>query len=183
MINLVRKQKANKKNYYQAGVSILETMIASAVLLVGVAGVMSVFAYSAGTSKGQGDIGTRTVAYTQDKMEQLLSLDFTDSSTDTTSNTYPMPATGTGLGGDMAANTTVGGTNPLAPVAGYVDYLDFTGNRQQAAAGSFFTRVWQISLDGTKMKTLTVVTRASGQAGSRGAVQTSTLVCQRTDTR
>jgi Tfp pilus assembly protein PilV len=183
MKSTARNRKLNKKNLYQAGVSILETLIASAVLLVGVAGVMSVFAYSTGTSKGQGDIGTRVVAYTQDKMEQLLSLDYTDNSTDTTSNTYPMPATGTGLGGDMAANTTAGGTNAAAPVAGYVDYLDFTGNRQQAAAGAFFTRVWSISVDASKMKTITVVTTAKSQAGARGALASATLVCQRTDTR
>jgi Tfp pilus assembly protein PilV len=180
---IAKYRKFSRKDLNQGGVSILETLIASAVLLIGVAGVMSVFSYSAGTSKGQGDVGTRIVAYTQDKMEQLLSLDFTDNTTDTTSNTYPMPATGTGLGGDMAANTTVGGTNPAAAVAGYVDYLDFTGNRQQAAAGAFFTRVWSISLDNSKMKTITVVTRAASTAGARGVVQTATLVCQRTDTR
>jgi Tfp pilus assembly protein PilV len=180
---IARNRKPSKKNSYQAGVSILETLIASAVLMIGVAGVMSVFSYAAGTSKGQGDIGTRVVAYTQDKMEQLLSLDYADNSTDTTSTTYPMPATGTGLGGDMAANSTVGGTNTAAPANGYVDYLDFTGNRLQTPNGAFFTRVWSISLDGSKMKTITVVTAAKSQAGANGAPLSATLVCQRTDTR
>jgi Tfp pilus assembly protein PilV len=168
----------------ERGVTIIETLIASLVMIVGVVSTMGVFSYSVGMSKDQGDITSRAITYSQDKMEQLMSLNYTDASTDTTSNTYPMPLTGgTGLGGDMAANTSVGSLNTSSPTTGYVDYITFDGVRQTTSTGAFYVRAWQISIDSSKLKTMKVVTVALGTAGGRGVAPQVELVCQKSDTR
>jgi hypothetical protein len=116
----------------------------------------------------------------QDKMEQLLALDFNDGATNTT--VYPAQATGgTGLGGTMAGATTVGGTTPSSPVTSYVDYLDATGTLLPNATGAYFTRQWSISADATaKLKTITVMTWAITAGAGRGPRPSTTLVCLKT---
>src|SRR5262249_20926422 len=85
----------------QRGLSLIETMVAVLILLIGIVSVMSLFAVAMKQNTNQGDFATRTTEYCQDKMEQLLALSFSDSATDTT--VYP-PATsgGTGLGSGLA---------------------------------------------------------------------------------
>jgi hypothetical protein len=179
-----KKRQHGKISGTEAGVSLVETMVSAAIMLVGIIGIMSVFTFAVGQSKGQGDISTRTVAYTQDKMEQLMSLFFTDGATDTTSASNPMPTVGgTGLGGNSAPGSTLGGTDPANPVAGYVDYVDWSGNRQQApTANTFFTRVWSITTDATgHLKTVKVVTKANTAAGASGASPITTLTSMKSD--
>ena len=160
----------------QAGFSILETMISAVVLLAGIVPVLALFGVAAGQNKKQGDTAVRAIEYSQDKMEQLLALDFNDAST----NTAVFPAStagGTGLGGVMGASTTVGNTNPNAPVAGYVDYFDTNGNLLTGAAGAAYERVWSISTDATgNIKTIQVVTVAKSAAAGTGPALTVTLV-------
>src|ERR1700758_3049613 len=111
----------------QAGLSLLETIIALALLLVVAAGVMGLGAVAMCTTENQGHLMARTAEYAQDKMEQLLALKFCDKDTDTT--VLPSASTGgTGLAGCPApivipatGTSGVGGSsNPGAPVAGYV---------------------------------------------------------------
>src|SRR5439155_765167 len=74
------------------------------------------------TTESQGHLAARTAEYAQDKMEQLLALQYPDNSTDT--SVFPAvvnPGVGTGL-------TPGGGLNPNLPVAGYSDYVDASGN-------------------------------------------------------
>ncbi len=167
----------------QAGGSIVETMIASVILLIGIVPVMALFTVAAGKNASQGDIATRTVEYSQDKTEQLLALSFNDGSTDTA--VYPAAAAGgQGLGGTMAASSTVGGTNPAAPVAGYVDYLDFDGNLVPNSAGAVYTRVWSISTDATGfLKTIQVVTAAKSAGGDSGKPPSTTVVSAKASSR
>ena len=167
----------------QAGGSIVETMIATAILLIGIVPVMAMFTVAAGKNASQGDIATRTVDYSQDKMEQLLALSFNDGSTDTT--VYPVAATGgQGLGGTMVASSTVGGTDPAAPVAGYADYLDFDGNLLTDSTSSFYTRVWSISTDATGfLKTIQVVTAAKSAGGDSGKPPSTKVVSAKASSR
>jgi len=167
----------------QAGGSIVETMIASVILLIGIVPVMALFTVAAGKNASQGDIATRTVEYSQDKTEQLLALSFNDGSTDTA--VYPAAAAGgQGLGGTMAASSTVGGTNPAAPVAGYVDYLDFDGNLVPNSGAAFYTRVWSISTDATGfLKTIQVVTAAKSAGGDSGKPPSTTVVSAKASSR
>jgi hypothetical protein len=151
------------------------------LVLIAIAGVASVFGVAVAQNKNQGEVGTRTTEYAQDKMEQLMTLSFTDNSTDTT--VYPSnPAGGSGLGGVMAGNATVGGTNKAAPVNGYVDYLDAQGNLLPNAAGKFYSRLWSITTNATgNLKTITVVAYAESETGNKGTPPLTALICAKSN--
>src|SRR5690242_1790591 len=84
----------------ERGSTMLETVVALVILTIGVMGVMGLLTVAVTQNWNQGDRSTRTTEYAQDKMEQLLALNFTDGSSDTT--VYPTASTGgTGLGGTM----------------------------------------------------------------------------------
>jgi prepilin-type N-terminal cleavage/methylation domain-containing protein len=161
----------------ERGVTMIETMIAVAILLIVVVGVLPVFTAGFQVTEQQGDISTRTSEYAQDKMESLLKLDFLDSTTDTTK--FPPVAGGTGLGGAMAASTTVGAVPPAAAVANYVDYYAYDGTYQNGtAAGAYYTRQWSITTDATgTLKTITVAVTSVQKAGVLGLAPSTTLVC------
>ena len=178
----------------QAGMSLLETMIALAILLIATVGLLSMGMAAIGTTENQGHLAARTAEYAQDKMEQLMSLGYPDQVTDTTqfpacnpsSTNPPACTTGTGL--------AVGGSSdPTAPVAtpgnGYVDYLDVNGNPIAGTGDWFYIRVWQISnpagtstcvVSGASvpsLKQITVTAKVRRQVGApQGALPQSTLV-------
>jgi hypothetical protein len=166
------------------GFGLIEIMIAMTILLVGLAAMLNLFTLAAGLNAKQGDVAKRVTEYAQDKMEQLLALDFSDGSTNTT--VYP-PATsgGTGLGGAMAVNTTApaGGINPGAPAAGYVDYLGASGNLLGDSSGAFYVRLWSISTGATAtLKTITVTVTAIRSVGPGNAAST-TVVAYKSQTQ
>ena len=156
------------------GTTLIEVIIASAILVTLMAGLMSLLGMSISTTENQGHLAARTTEYAQDKMEQLLTMPYGDSTSDSTVPLVSgvMPGTGTGL--------TVGGSyNPAAPVTKYVDYLDQSGNlcgsasallvtpvaaRCQAPVGTtpptnwFYQRVWKVELPTgtTNLKQITV---------------------------
>jgi Tfp pilus assembly protein PilV len=155
----------------QSGVTIIETAIATAVLLIGIVGVMGMFAVAAAHNANQGEVATRCVEYAQDKMEQLLALDFTNTTANTT--TYPTAFSG-GVGLSTGGGVTIG-----SAVTNYVDYFDASGTPLGATStNSFYTRQWQISVDGTgKLKTITVVASAKVAVGGKFTTPSATLVC------
>jgi len=138
----------------EAGLSLLEVMIALGILLVVSLGILPLGLIAVATTENQGHLAARTTEYSQDKMEQLLTLAYNDAVSDT--RVFPAAATGgTGL--------AIGGSaDPSAPAAGYVDYLDVNGNVIAAGnnvpAGWFYRRVWQISSPSANMKQITVTT-------------------------
>jgi hypothetical protein len=162
----------------ESGVMILETMIASVILLVGIVGVMGLLTVAVIQNQGRGEALTRTTMYAQDKMDQLMSLGFNDGTTNTT--VYPStPTGGTGLGGTMAGSATVGGTNSASPTTSYVDYLDGNGKQLTSYTNDFYTRVWSISTNaGANLKTITVVSVGLLTKG-QGPQPSSTLVCSK----
>jgi Tfp pilus assembly protein PilV len=148
----------------------LETLIATVVLLVGVMAQVGLFGITVVQNWNQGDRATRTTEFAQDKMEQLMVLNFAD----TTTNTAVYPATsigGTGL-------TPGGSVPPAAPVASYVDYLDSTGTVQAGAAGAAYRRQWSVAVNAAgNLKTITVVASAlTSPGGGAGAAPSTTLV-------
>lgn len=161
----------------ERGMTLLETVMAMAILLIVVAGVLSVFDTAISLTWLQGDVATRATEYAQDKMEQLMPLSFNDGSTNTT--VFPAtPTGGTGLGGAMAASSTVGSIPPAAAVSEYVDYLDGSGNLLTSSTGAAYTRQWSIATDPTAtLKTITVVVTSVAPGGPHGAPPSSTLVC------
>ena len=153
----------HRRRNSQAGISLIETMIALGLLLVASAGIMTMATVSLSTTENQGHLAARTAEYAQDKMEQLLALQYPDIQTDTT--VFPSAITGAGTG-----LTPGGGLNPNAPVAGYSDYVDSSGNPVAAAGNWQYVRVWQITANAANtMKTITVVTQVRYTVGGNQA--------------
>jgi Tfp pilus assembly protein PilV len=174
---MVLQSRKRVEKSSEAGETLIETLIAATICIVLVAGVLSLFPVVFSQNETQGDLATRTTEYSQDKMEELLSLSFNDGATNTT--VYPPTSTGgTGLGGTMAASTTVGAVPPSAAVSGYVDYLDYSGNLLTSSTGAEYTRQWSISTDSTAtLKTITAVTTSIVSQGPQGAAPSCVLVC------
>ena len=185
---------ANHKRQ-QAGLSLLETMIALTILLIVTVGIMATATIAVETTENQGHLQSRAAEYAQDKMEQLISLGYGDgdppatSGTDTTvfpacsPQTTPSCTTGTGL---LAG----GSSDPTAPVStpgnGYVDYLDSAGNPTTSTGSWYYIRVWQIDqpTGKTNLKRITVTAQVRstvGGAGSgAGALPSATVVAVKT---
>jgi len=178
-----------RKRSTQAGMTLLETMIALAILLIVATGVMGIAAVAVSTTETQGHLAARTTEYAQDKMEQLLALKFCDGDTNGTSGTdttvFPaVVGTGTGLAGcsDMTVGTAKSGgsLSTTAPTAGYVDYLDASGNLVAASGNWEYIRVWQITAQGTSMKQVSVKAQARHAVGTNGRLPEATVVALKT---
>src|SRR5438105_8205559 len=103
----------------ERGTTLIETIIATSLLLVVMIGLLSMAALATMYTENHGHLEARTTEYAQDKMEQLMALAYTDLH----SNTVFFPAQA--LGGTGLA---IGGsTNTAAPVNGYVDWLGQDG--------------------------------------------------------
>ena len=170
----------------ESGTTIIEVVVASAILVTLMAGLMSLGGLAISTTENQGHLAARTTEYAQDKMEQLLALTYNDG----TSDTRTFPAAGSG-GSGLAAGGSFDTNNP---VASYVDYLDQNGNLcgttgadcaapsgTTPPSGWFYQRCWRIddsTTDGSlpaDLKRITVTsTIARGFGGAMKA--SSTLV-------
>ncbi len=110
--NWVRQLIALKS---ERGTTLIETSIATSLLLVVMVGLLSMAALATVYTENHGHLEARTTEYAQDKMEQLLALVYTDQP----SNTVFFPAAPTG-----GTGLSVGGSaDTAAPVNGYVDWL------------------------------------------------------------
>ncbi len=161
----------SRKMKSQAGVSLIETMIALGLLLIAAAGILTVASVAMTTTENQGHLAARTAEYAQDKMEQLLALQYPDIQTDTT--VFPSAIIGgTGL-------QVGGGLNPNAPVAGYSDYVDRSGNPVAAGANWQYIRVWQITQAAPNLIQISVLTRVRYDVGQNqaGLLPKSTVTC------
>ena len=151
----------------QAGISLIETMIALALLLIAAAGIMTMATVAMSTTETQGHLAARTAEYAQDKMEQLLALGYQDVGTDTT----VFPAVVGGCCGLQVG----GGLNPNAPVAGYSDYVDKSGNPVPAGGNWQYLRVWQITQAAPNLKQISVLTQVRYGVGQVGILPRSTV--------
>ncbi len=124
----------------ERGTTLIETAIASGILLVVMAGLLSMAALATTYTENHGHLEARTTEYAQDKMEQLLALAFTDAVSDTV--VFPAGVSG---GSGIA---TGGGTNTAAPVNLYVDWLGadggLLGGGTPQPATWFYERVWEV---------------------------------------
>jgi hypothetical protein len=161
----------------QDGVTLIETVVATGILLVAMSGLVSVAFVATTTTENQGHLSARTTEYAQDKMEQLLALTYGDN----TSNTTVFPATpagGTGL-------AVGGGVPPAAVVNGYVDYLDVNGNLLgggvAAPANWYYKRTWKVELPAgsVNLKQITVTTSVAWSMG-KTALPISTVSALKT---
>ena len=149
------------------GVTLVETLVAVAIALLGVFSMGSLVFQASSTTKNQGSETTRAVIYAQDKMEKLLSLSSvptTSSQPDWSDCTAPTPpsqcnVTGvTSTGGWSTGLLAGGATSPLqqscpttGPSEGYMDFLDNTGVQYDACASAnasvvaSYVRLWKIT--------------------------------------
>jgi type II secretory pathway pseudopilin PulG len=168
----------------QAGTSLLETLIALAILMIVAVGLLPLAVVAVSTTENQGHLGARTAEYAQDKMEQLLTLSYNDNVTDVT--VFP-----SGVCGGTCGLWTGGSTDPKNPVAGYADYLDANGNvLATGAANWYYIRVWKVEYVTTSpldanavftMKKITVVSQVAHQIGSAGLVPQATVTAIKTE--
>lgn len=95
---------------------------------------------------------------------------------DVSSNTTVFPPTTTG-----GVGLTVGGSSSLSsPASGYSDYLDISGNLLSSSSGSYYERVWSVSVNAAgNLKTITVTVGVTD--ATLVAAPTTTLVCLKTN--
>src|SRR5712692_7566101 len=186
-----RKIFLSRSRKAQAGLTVMETVIALAMLVIVATGVMGLAAVAVSTTETQGHLAARTAEYSQDKMEQLLALKFCDGGTNGTSGTdttvFPgVVGAGTGLAGcsDMVNGVPQagGGLSITAPTAGYVDYLDANGNLVGSGANWEYIRVWQITVPAGSvgLKQIAVLTQARRAVGGGLILPQSTVVALKT---
>ena len=157
----------------ERGSSLIETAIASAILLVVMTGLLSMVGLAVMYTENHGHLEARTIEYAQDKMEQLLALAYTDAVSDTAF--FPAaPTGGTGL--------AVGGSiDTAAPVDDYVDWLAYDGTLLNGGVTPpvdwFYQRVWEIAEPAgpNTWKQIRVVTTVRSAIGG-AMVPRSTLV-------
>lgn len=115
------------------GFTLIETVVATGVLVTALAGLAQLFALSAHSAQDAGS-QSAALAAAQDRIERLRSLNFTygplgDSITDP----GLAPSTGDSL---------------IADTAGYVDYLDTAGaevDTSRDGHGAVWTRRWRVT--------------------------------------
>ena len=143
------------------GTTLIETSIACGILFVALAGLMSMGTIATMHTENQGHLAPRTTEYAQDKMEQLLSLAYGDS----TSDSVVFPAANTG-GSGLAIG---GSTNTAAPVNLYVDWLSsdgaLLGGGATAPVTWFYERVWQVTQSTASVKQITVTVTVRSAIG------------------
>src|SRR5215472_13093780 len=126
------------------GVTLVETMAAVAIALVGVFGLGTIIFQASVTNMNRGTELARATIYAQDKLEKILSLDFTSctqsassqpSSCNSTNITDSGWTQGLLAGGPISSSETTGPPTALTcPSAsgssiGYMDFLDANGNQ------------------------------------------------------
>jgi Tfp pilus assembly protein PilV len=175
---MTAQMKSRKIRDRQSGVSLIETLIAVLVAVVGVFSVGGLIFQGTVTNKNQGTEVTRATIYAQDKMEKLLSLDFASCTQSAASqpascNTTNISATGWTQG--LVAAGMLGPLQATCPASGAsvgcIDFLDSNGIQLPGAAAATscsqitasdiaYVRMWQItdvaSTDGPALKQISV---------------------------
>jgi prepilin-type N-terminal cleavage/methylation domain-containing protein len=161
----------------EAGFTLIETIFALTLLAIVAAGVMPLALVAVKATENQGHLAARTTEYAQDKLEQLMSLSYGDTITDT--RVFPAEDVG-------GSGLSIGGSNdPDAPVELYVDYLDIDGtlvpDAGDGSADWFYKRVWQVSSPRANLKLISVTStvRVASQGGV-GEVPQSTVSALKT---
>jgi prepilin-type N-terminal cleavage/methylation domain-containing protein len=152
------------------GMTLIESLMAILILLVGLLGMAQVLAFSVVASKTYGrDAGKASVA-ARDKMEELTGLQFSDATTNVTVNP-PFPTNGVGL-------TAGGSIYPADPVAGYTDRLNAAGARITSGQPNY-TRQWQIINESANVKRI-IVSVTSNRSFDYGTAPSTIVVTQKT---
>lgn len=133
----------------EAGITLIETVIALAILFVATAGLMGLGVLGTITTENQGHLATRTTEYAQDKMEQLLSLAFGDNQTDTISTDCVLYLVNADCSDPSRGEVGIAvGGSTTARTDHYVDYLSAKGEPLGGGTagppGWFYERRWEV---------------------------------------
>jgi hypothetical protein len=166
----------------ERGLSLVELVFAVLLVMIAALGLLPLGAVATKTTENQGHLMARCTEYAQDKLEQLMGLQFGDAVTDT--RVFPAAlGGGTGLGGKPLA-ATVGSDDPDAPVDKFVDYLDFNGNLLDATNGVpadwFYKRAWQVTPVSDTLKQITVTAIVQNSIGNVGRIPRATVSALKT---
>jgi type II secretory pathway pseudopilin PulG len=159
----------------ESGMTLVESLMAILILLAGLLSMAQVLAFSVVASKTHGRDASRATAVARDKMEELLALEFSDTTTNV--SVFPHAA---------AANTGLspgyGSVYPDEPVDLYHDCLDAAGARTTNAGSVAYTRQWKIvNVPGaTKLKQILVSVR-SNKSFRVGTAPSTLLISQKTE--
>ena len=165
----------------EAGTTLIETMVATTLLLVVMAGLMGMVPLATNMTENQGHLSARTTEYAVDKMEQLLELTYGD----VQSNTTVFPSVNT-LGTGLAIG---GSSDPATPAVGWADYLDSNGNVLCTTASPctaappptwYYQRVWQVSTPSANLKQITVTATIRTSLG-KAILAKSTVAAYKTN--
>jgi len=107
----MKPDRPQQDNFRQAGTTLIELMLAVLILVIVCTGLLSLFAFTTGQNKKQGEIATRTTEYCEDKLEQLMGLQFSDTSTDTTKTPWSPVTYSAGYSTWSASTSYVSGAN------------------------------------------------------------------------
>jgi Tfp pilus assembly protein PilV len=154
----------------EGGMTLVETMIATLILGVGLLAITQALTFSVVASKVYGHHAMQATAAARDKMQELTGLKFADTTANVTV-AAPFPTNGVGL-------TAGGSILPSSSVAGYIDYIDAAGVRTTQSAAAY-TRRWQILNDDTSLKRIIVVV-TSNKNYRNGSAPSTTLVTYKT---
>jgi hypothetical protein len=163
----------------ERGMSFVELVFAISVITIAALGLLPLGAIAVKTTENQGHLMARCTEYAQDKLEQLMALQFGDAISDT--RVFPAaPNGGTGLGGNGLA-ATVGNANPdAAAVNGFVDYLTIDGDllpfNVGVPANWYYKRVWEIAPVSATLMRITVTTIVKNSVGNTGRIPRATVV-------
>lgn len=138
----------------ERGMSLVETMMAMLILLVGMLTLAQMVAFSVMASKTYGRDAGKTTLSARDRMDQLTNLDF-------------------------SALTAGGTVAPATPAEGYSDYLDESGTVIADPTTAAYVRQWQISDETGPIKKI-VVSVASKKSFKLGSAPSTILVTEKT---
>jgi Tfp pilus assembly protein PilV len=162
----VREEAAMKRLRDARGVTLVETMIAVLIALIGVFGLGSLVFQATATNKNQGTETTRATIYAQDKIEKLLSIGTLSSVSTTnftsctaTASSQPAGCNTTGITDSgwtqgLLAGGQLGPLQTTCPTSGasvgYIDYLDANGGQVTGTCSSIeaavpaYIRQWEV---------------------------------------
>jgi Tfp pilus assembly protein PilV len=160
----LREEREMRSTDNDSGVTLVETLIAVLIAVVGLFSVGGLIFQAMVTNKNQGTEVTRATIYAQDKMEKLLSISFSNctqaaSAQPSSCNTTNISASGwtDGLLAGGAIGPSVQATCPSSGASvGYIDFLDSNGIQlpgSTAATGCSvitpsdisYVRMWEIA--------------------------------------
>ena len=179
------------------GVTLIETMIAVLVALIGVFSIGTLIFEATVTNKNQGTEVTRATIYAQDKIEKLLSLGSASGAANWVACTQaiasqPSACNSSGItdanwttglvAGGAAVSTAIVPVCPSSGASvGYVDFLDFNGNQVAGTCASVasvnpaYVRMWQITdlaaTGGPAAKQITVGVWSASAVGNTGGAR------------